>query len=79
MINSFKGDYSWLSNMADCEINYKGWTFKSVENAYMWAKNPNDEAWLDFCLTNSPSRVQKEGQNSRFKTRLERSQVKCYV
>lgn len=62
MINSFKGDYSWLSNMADCEINYKGWTFKSVENAYMWAKNPNDEAWLDFCLTNSPAECKKRAK-----------------
>ena len=38
MINSFRGEYAWLSNMASVDILHGGLTFPSVENAYMWEK-----------------------------------------
>jgi ribA/ribD-fused uncharacterized protein len=59
MINSFRGYHAWLSNMYDCEIEFMGHKFKSVENAYMFAKRPNDSEWLSKCLSLSPGDVKK--------------------
>jgi len=59
MINSFRGEYGWLSNMFPCKINYKGHSFISVENAYMWEKCPNDESWLKICLYREPNAVKR--------------------
>lgn len=59
MINSFRGYHAWLSNMYDCNIEFMGHKFKSVENAYMFAKRPNDEEWLSKCLSMSPGDVKK--------------------
>lgn len=41
MINSFRGQYGWLSNMYSIEIFYKRLRFPSSENAYMWEKCPD--------------------------------------
>jgi ribA/ribD-fused uncharacterized protein len=59
MINSFRGYHAWLSNMYDCEIEFMGHKFKSVENAYMFAKRPHDSEWLNKCLSLSPGDVKK--------------------
>lgn len=59
MISSFRGDYGWLSNMYACKIEYRGHVFRSVENAYMWAKNTENEVWLHICLTKPPNEVKK--------------------
>jgi len=47
-IHQFKGIYSFLSNFADCEIEYNGYTYKSVEHAYI-AQKSNDEDWKELC------------------------------
>ena len=59
MINSFRGYHAWLSNMYECNIEFMGHKFKSVENAYMFAKNPHDEEWLNKCLTMSAGDIKK--------------------
>ena len=59
MINSFRKEFGWLSNMYSCEMEYEGHIFKSVENAYMWAKNKEDKDWLNACLCNEPNVVKK--------------------
>lgn len=62
MIKSFKGDYSFLSNFIPCEIQYKGRVYKSVEHAYMSAKNDSPE-WKEFCeKTWKPGDVKKKGR-----------------
>lgn len=38
MIDSFRGDYSFLSNFHPCTIEYEGITYPSVEHAYQAAK-----------------------------------------
>lgn len=58
MINKFRGEYSWLSNFAKCEIVYKNTVYPSVENAYQSAKN-NDEEWKKFCSTENAIIVKK--------------------
>lgn len=63
MINSFRGQYNWLSNMYKCQVLYNGSIFESVENAYMYAKNTEDNNWLNFCLKNPPNVCKKESKN----------------
>lgn len=37
-INSFRGEYSWLSNFHPCQIEYEGILYQSTECAYVAAK-----------------------------------------
>jgi ribA/ribD-fused uncharacterized protein len=37
-IDSFTGQYRWLSNFAPCQVTMDGVTYPSVENAYQAAK-----------------------------------------
>lgn len=48
MIDSFKGEYAWLSNMALVKIKYDGIEYPSVEHAYMSAKSHYME-WKSRC------------------------------
>lgn len=41
-INSFKGNYAFLSNFYPCEVELDGITYPSVENAYQAAKTLGD-------------------------------------
>lgn len=59
MISHFRKEYGWLSNMHACQIEYEGHVFKSVENAYMWAKNTDNDVWLSICLNKEPNVVKK--------------------
>lgn len=59
MITNFRKEYGWLSNMYKCDIEYEGHIFKSVENAYMWAKNKANRDWLYVCLNNEPNLVKR--------------------
>lgn len=63
MINSFRGEYSWLSNMQECNVLLRQFVFKSVENAYMAAKKIDDVEWVKFCLENPPNICKKESRN----------------
>ena len=47
-VTKFKGEYSWLSNFAPCNIIYKDNSYPSVEHAYMSAKSDNPE-WKLRC------------------------------
>lgn len=63
MINNFRGEYNWLSNMYFCDVEYKNNIFKSVENAYMFAKADTSGEWLKFCLENPPNICKKKSRN----------------
>lgn len=43
MINHFRGEYSWLSNFAECKIRYGSLTFNSVELFYIAMKIDDDD------------------------------------
>ena len=50
MINSFAGEYAFLSNMYPCKIIYKELEFPSSEHLYQWLKIPNTQEgqwWRD--------------------------------
>jgi predicted NAD-dependent protein-ADP-ribosyltransferase YbiA (DUF1768 family) len=48
MIESFRGEYAWLSNMTPVNITYDGIEYPSVEHAYMSAKSHYME-WKSRC------------------------------
>ena len=48
MINEFQGEYRWLSNFVECDIEYNGFIYPSVENAYQAAKMKYKEDSLKF-------------------------------
>jgi ribA/ribD-fused uncharacterized protein len=47
-IHQFRGEFSWLSNFAECKISYKGYDYDSVEHAYI-AQKSDSEDWKDIC------------------------------
>lgn len=88
MINNFRGENAWLSNMACVNILYKGLTFPSVENAYMWEKCPGctvtaDDGtgdtitWVQFCLIMPPNVVKKKSRE--VKLREDWDNVKLHI
>lgn len=66
MIYTFRGEYGWLSNFAECPIEIKGIIYPSVENAYMSCKNPEDK-WKFFCRDNDASTVKKESKQIKLR------------
>ena len=43
VIDSFGGEYSFLSNFHKCKVEFEGMTYPSVEHAFQAAKNPDPE------------------------------------
>lgn len=43
VIDSFGGEYSFLSNFHKCKVEFEGMTYHSVEHAFQAAKNPDPE------------------------------------
>mgnify|MGYP000154893838 CR=1 FL=1 len=52
-ILEFQGEYRWLSNFEPCLIILDNITYKSVEHAYMSARNDSPE-WKMFCQKTQP-------------------------
>lgn len=48
-IDSFRGDYEFLSNFYVCMIEYKGVWYQSAEAAFQAQKCIDEEDKLDFC------------------------------
>ena len=42
MINSFSGQYAFLSNFYQCEVGFDGYVYRSVEHAFQAAKTINE-------------------------------------
>jgi ribA/ribD-fused uncharacterized protein len=61
MVNSFKGEYRFLSNFYPCEIEYDGLYYPSVENAYQAAKTINTRIRLEISNM-SAAEVKKAGR-----------------
>ena len=62
-IRKFRGEYGWLSNFHDVEILYKGYTYPSVEHAFVSGKNDTEE-WKEFCsdIANDGAAVKRAGR-----------------
>ena len=72
MIESFKGIYTWLSNMVPVKIIYEGIEYPSVEHAYMSAKS-SDMAWKSRCADTqiSPKQIKQESKSIRLRDEWE--------
>ena len=62
MINSFSGDYRFLSNFYPVEVVLDGVTYPTVENAYQAAKTLDLEKRKEF-LGVTPGRAKRLGQS----------------
>lgn len=68
VIKGFFGDYRWLSNFHECDIHFEGLIFPSTENAYVYAKIPQNritelQETVNTLLTCSPSDSKKIGKS----------------
>lgn len=58
-IDSFKGEYRWLSNFWLVSVELDGKTYKSVEHAYMAAKTLDPELREIICNFDTPEQAKK--------------------
>lgn len=75
-INSFKGEYSFLSNFKKCSVEFEGLTYPSVEHAFQAAKTLNSEKRLNF-TKGSP--VCAKAMGRRLKLREDWEEIKDSV
>lgn len=62
MINRFSEEYSFLSNMYPCEIEYEGIVYPSVEHAYVAAKTGSLTWRLEVLKCDTPKKAKKLGK-----------------
>lgn len=76
MINFFRKENGWLSNMTSVPILYKGHLFDSTEAAFMWEKCQDCEIkladgssipWLEFCQTQAPNIVKLRSRDVKLR------------
>jgi len=61
-IDTFDGEYVWLSNFYPCVVRFEEHVFPSVENAYQAAKFPSEER--DQFVTMRPGVAKKLGRTA---------------
>ena len=61
-IDSFKGNYDFLSNFYMVEVEYEGLIYPSTEHAYQAAKSLNKKAREAIRDASTPNRAKKMGQ-----------------
>ncbi len=63
IIDSFKGEYRWLSNFWPAEVVLDGVTYPTVEHAYVAAKTLNPESRRIVLSMDTPGKVKRFGSN----------------
>lgn len=91
MIREFRGQYGFMSNFAECEINYNGYTYPSTEHAFMAQKSYDEimvEAtannvkyvdWIEYCATSGKTASEIKAQARTVTLRPDWEQVKLQV
>lgn len=74
VIDSFGGEYSFLSNFHKCKVEFEGMTYHSVEHAFQAAKNPDPEYRRSVAAVGSPVTAKRMGKKTVL--RLDREEVK---
>lgn len=77
VINSFTGEYRWLSNFHPCVIKVNDHVFPSVEHAFQAAKSENPHDWDYIRGLASPG--QAKGAGRRLKMRPDWDDIKIEV
>lgn len=83
MIDKFDGEYAFLSNFYDCEVTYKGLTYKNSEAAFHAQKTLNETERKQFTTLN-PSESKKMGRKIALRSDWESVKTKimyevCYA
>ena len=78
MIDKFTGEYRFLSNFYDAEVELDGIIYPRVENAYQAAKNFNN-ARRQMFKGLTASEAKKEGGNRKVNIRPDWNQVKNLI
>jgi hypothetical protein len=91
MIQQFRGAYGYLSNFAECEIEYNGFTYPSTEHAYMAQKSdeqvqmgttPENLKWVDwneYCAVSGITAGQVKSFSREVELRSDWNEVKLQV
>lgn len=61
MIDSFTGEFSFLSNFYACDVQFEGKTYPSTEHAYQAAKTLDKKKREEIRKTMSPGRAKRLG------------------
>lgn len=61
-IDSFKGEYFFLSNFYEARVIYNGIEFPTSEHAYQAAKSNDEKIWRFFSRIETPGEAKRLGQ-----------------
>ena len=75
IIDSFSGEYRFLSNFYPCQITYQGWSYPSVEHAYQAAKCKIDKEKAAVRAAPTPGRAKALGQKVQVRSDWETVKV----
>lgn len=64
VIDSFRGDHSFLSNFHKCKVEFEGMTYPSVEHAFQAAKNPDPDYRRSVAAVGSPVTAKRMGKKT---------------
>lgn len=64
VIDSFRGEYGFLSNFHKCSVEFEGMTYPSVEHAFQAAKNPDPEYRSLIASVSSPVTAKRMGKKT---------------
>jgi len=62
MIKEFKDEYHWLSNFFDCELEYEGISYPTVEHFYVSMKTTDIELRQTISKIETPGKAKRFGQ-----------------
>jgi len=68
MIDSFQGQYRWLSNFWPAVISYEGLIYPTVEHAYQASKTLDKLERKEISLLDSPVRAKRAGRKVKMRS-----------
>lgn len=92
MIEQFRGQYGFLSNFAECQITYNGYTYPSTEHAFMAQKSLTEQVlhgnhpdclrwvdWAEHCAISGLSAGEVKRQAREIELRSDWNEIKFKV
>lgn len=67
-IESFQGQYRWLSNFWPAEVEFEGITFPTVEHAYQAAKTQDERERRAIAALPTPGQAKRMGKKVRLRS-----------
>ena len=67
IIDSFRGEYGYLSNFHKCRVEFEGMVYPSVEHAFQAAKNPDPEYRGRIAACTSPVIAKRMGKKTQLR------------